>query len=328
MMVGEMKTTETIVVGCGVAGLTSGIRLLENQFPVKIIARDFPPHTTSNVAAAIWYPYRAHPIDRVLKWGRLTIEKFYELVRVPGSGVHTVELIELFGQPMLDPWWKDAVRVFRHTTIDELPPGYQDGYFIEVPLIETPIYMEYLMARFQELGGQVERKTISKLSNLYRESRLIVNCTGVGARAIIGDIEVYPIRGQIVRVKATNIQRCLIDEAGKLALTYIIPRSHDCILGGTAEENNWHLEVDLETSQEILRKCKQLVPTLENAEILEHMVGLRPGRKEVRLEVEQVSERCTVIHNYGHGGAGFTLSWGCAEEVAELAQRAKVSFKP
>jgi D-amino-acid oxidase len=44
-----------------------------------------------------------------------------------------------------------------------------------------------------------------------------------------------------------------------------------------------------------------------------HRVGLRPVRPAVRLEREG-----RVIHCYGQGGAGVTLSWGCAEEVREL----------
>ena len=110
-----------------------------------------------------------------------------------------------------------------------------------------------------------------------------------------------------------------MDQQGPYALAYTLFRSHDCILGGTSGENDWNLEPDPATAERILRNCQQLEPALNDAEILEHVVGLRPGRKAVRLELEPISERCAVIHNYGHGGAGFTLSWGCAQEVAELA---------
>ena len=321
-MTAERRQTDVTIVGCGVSGLTCGIRLREAQFPVTIVARDLPPHTTSNAAAAIWYPYKAYPIERVLKWGSVAVNEFYHLMAIPDSGVWATTFVELFEHPEPDPWWKDAVRRFRHASVDELPPGYRDGYVVEVPLIETPVYMQYLLARFRQLGGRIEQRSVANLSDLYGEDRLLVNCAGLGAKDIVGDNDVYPIRGQIVRVKATSLKRSLVDETGHLALTYIVPRSQDCILGGTAEEHNWNRAVDPLTAQEILRKCQQLDPTLANVEILEHVVGLRPGRKEVRLEVELVSSRCAVIHNYGHGGAGFTLSWGCAEEVVELAERA------
>jgi D-amino-acid oxidase len=43
-------------------------------------------------------------------------------------------------------------------------------------------------------------------------------------------------------------------------------------------------------------------------------VGLRPGRTAVRLE-----RMGNIIHNYGHGGGGYTVAWGCASEVGRLA---------
>lgn len=191
---------------------------------------------------------------------------------------------------------------------------------MEAPLIETPIYMTYLLRLFQKLGGHVEQKSIASLAELYAENRLIVNCAGIGAREIAQDEALYPIRGQVMRVHAPAAQRHFIDEIGPRALAYVIPRRHDCILGGTAEENDWSLAADPKTADEILQKCREIEPVLADAEVLEHLVGLRPGRHEVRLELQPISKRCAVIHNYGHGGAGFTLSWGCAEEVAALAE--------
>ena len=60
---------------------------------------------------------------------------------------------------------------------------------------------------------------------------------------------------------------------------------------------------------------------MADAKVLREFVGLRPGRHEVRLEVEQLANGRKVIHNYGHGAVGYTLSWGCANEVVELAQQ-------
>jgi D-amino-acid oxidase len=182
--------------------------------------------------------------------------------------------------------------------------------------------MQYLMARFQKLGGLIEQKTISALSELYQENQLVINCAGLGARTIVHDDKLYPIRGQIIRVKASEIKRSFVADASHPALSYIVPRSGDCILGGTAVKGDGNLEVVAATAEEILRKCKQLDPALVNAEILEHLVGLRPGREGgVRLEMEPVFQGCTIIHNYGHGGSGFTLSWGCAADVTKLAER-------
>jgi D-amino-acid oxidase len=99
---------------------------------------------------------------------------------------------------------------------------------------------------------------------------------------------------------------------------YVHPRTDDCILGGTLEEGEWDTADDEAAGAAILRRCRDLVPALDGVTVLEQIVGLRPGRPTVRLEEE---DRATgrIIHNYGHGGSGITLSWGCAREVADLA---------
>ncbi len=80
------------------------------------------------------------------------------------------------------------------------------------------------------------------------------------------------------------------------------------------------MEPDPATAAAIFERCAWLEPRLRDAAILEHKVGLRPGRPAVRLEAEQHSSGKRLIHNYGHGGAGVTLSWGCADEVVRLAR--------
>lgn len=320
---------EIIIIGCGVSGLTTGIRLLENNFRVKILAYSLPPNTTSDIAAAYWSPFRVYPEGRVLKWGRYSLVEFMKLSEIHGTGVSIIQLFELYDHHVEDLWWKNAVNVYRRAMQEELPPGFFDGYFVDVPLIETPIYMKYLLRRFSELGGIINNleERIQSIREVYTINRLIINCSGLGAFDLCGDKEVYPIRGQIIRVSNPGIRRCYHHESSNKKVTYIVPRSMDCILGGTAEENNWDTDVDQDTVNEILKSCQSIEPRLSEPQILEHKVGLRPGRSEVRLEMERVSNNCAVIHNYGHGGAGFTLSWGCAEEVLELAQTFTNSLK-
>jgi D-amino-acid oxidase len=117
-----------------------------------------------------------------------------------------------------------------------------------------------------------------------------------------------------------GLERIVSVDSGRLAPIYIVPRDEDCILGGTAEENDWNLSIDADTSEKILEKCIAIEPSLADAVVIGHRVGLRPGRTEVRLEIEDLPGGRAVIHDYGHGGAGFTLSWGCAEEVLKLAE--------
>jgi D-amino-acid oxidase len=314
-----------IVLGSGVSGLSCGIRLLEVGYAVTLWARDLPPHTTSDVAAAIWYPYRAHPEDRVLAWSRRTFAVLEELARMSGTGVSMISGIALLRRPAPDldgPWWRDAVRDFRHATSDEVPPGYAGGYVFTVPVAEMPIYLgRYLVPRFHALGGKTVRREVGSLAEVLAESPVVVNCTGLCARSLVGDTAMFPIRGQVVRISGSLGSRFVFDEERPNGMAYIIPRSTDCILGGTAEEHAWSLEPDLAVSAAIVDRCADLDHAIEGAVVLEHRVGLRPGRASVRVEVEPTPDGGLVVHNYGHGGAGVTLSWGCAEDVVRLIRQ-------
>ena len=309
---------QVIVIGCGVSGLSSGIRLLEAGHSVSIWARELPPNTTSNIAAAIWHPYKAFPLDRVIAWGQRSFEVFSDLADVPGTGVSFVEALELFREEVPDPDWRDAVRDFRRTQPEELLEGCITGYSFQTFVVETSIYLDYLMRRFQELGGSIVQREITSLTEVLAESSVVVNCTGLGSRTLLQDEELFPIRGQLVRTEPLPTGHIILDEDESRGVTYIVPRSTDCILGGSAEVGNWSLEPDMNAAQGIIERCSELAPEVRNARVLGHLVGLRPGRNAVRLEAEPQPEGGLVVHNYGHGGAGVTLSWGCAEEVAEI----------
>ena len=141
------------------------------------------------------------------------------------------------------------------------------------------------------------------------------------SRLPVPDSRVFPIRGEVLQVARAAIatETILLHEEDDL-MTYIVPRGQDCVLGGTAEDGNWDRRPNPENGRRILERCTQLRAELADASGVTHRVGLRPGRDEVRLELEELPDRTAIIHNYGHGGAGFTLAWGCADEVADLAR--------
>jgi len=307
------------VIGAGVSGLSCGVRLQEYGFKVTILAKELHPETTSSVAAAIWYPYKALPLGRVLHWSRVTLEELYRLSTEARAGVSLIDIVEVFDHPVEVPWWKDAVMKFRRAAPTDLPKGYSDGYIAEVPLMDTTIYMPYLSERFQDGGGTIRKQTVSSPAELFEQTPIVVNCSGLGSRDLVGDKSMYPIRGQVVTTNAPRQKRSLVDIEGPRGLTYIIPRDGDCILGGTDEEHSWNLGVDAKENLEIVNKCSALDPSYANAPVVDAKVGLRPGRAEVRLESEDVGPGRILIHNYGHGGSGFTGSWGCADEVMNLA---------
>lgn len=311
-------TKHILVLGAGVSGLSCGIRLLEAGYAVSIWARDLPPHTTSNIAAAIWHPYKVYPIELALQWGGRTFAIFQQLAADPTSGIQLTATIELFKHAEPDPWWRSAVPDFRRASAAELPPGYTDGFVFTTPVIEMGVYLRFLLARFAALGGTLIERTITTLAEA--DQPIVVNCTGLGAREVAADPALFPIRGQIVRTTRPADARAVMDEVERAdnVVCYVIPRSNDCIIGGTVQPHNESLVADPATAAILLDYATALVPGLADATVLEHLVGLRPGRAAVRLERERLADGQVVIHNYGHGGGGVTLSWGCAEDVVRL----------
>jgi D-amino-acid oxidase len=293
-----------LVVGAGVVGLSCALRLLEAGRRVDVLARDLPLETTSSVAAAIWYPYLALPQDRVTAWGRASYAAFAQLAEVDGSGVTMRRGTELLREATVDPWWVEAVpRLDRVTP----PAPYADAWSFVTAVLDMPRYLAWLAARVVEAGGTITRLGLSRLP----EGPLVVNCAGLGSRVLAADTTLTPVRGQVVVVEQVGLEEWWLDEDGP---TYVIPRGDEIVLGGTEDVGVWDRRPAAEVAAGIVARATALVPEVAGARILRHKVGLRPARPAVRLEREG-----DVIHCYGHGGAGVTLSWGCADEVAALA---------
>ncbi|MGH3336808.1 MAG: FAD-dependent oxidoreductase [Nocardioides sp.] len=296
-----------IVVGAGVVGLTCAVRLLEAGHRVDVVARDLPLETTSAVAAAIWYPYRALPRDKVTSWATTSYAVFDALADTdPESGVRMMVGTEVFAKTQPDPWWAGAVPGLDRET--SLPDGFVDGWTFATPVVEMPEYLPWLADRVAGLGGTLTRMNLRALPE---GADLVVNCSGLGARLLGADRSVVPVRGQVVYVEQVGLDRWWLDADGP---TYVVPRSRDVVVGGTDEEGEWSRTPDLEVAREILARASRLVPELRRAGVLRHKVGLRPVRPAVRLKRDG-----DVIHCYGHGGSGVTLSWGVADEVVSLA---------
>jgi D-amino-acid oxidase len=296
------------VIGSGVVGLTSAIRLLEHNHHVTILAKDLPLQTTSSVAAAFWYPSVVS--ERVRAWCLESLETFRQLAKA-ASGISLVNIYEL------DQFPEAKVQLELAGDLEEVPSVFPDPwryvYRATVPKIDVPVYLPKLAERFSALGGRLEQREVASFEKMA-EFDVIVNCAALGNRQLSNDLDVHPIRGQIIRIKKPDIGEDIIHVNSDTLPTYIVPRSSDCLLGGTYQADNWDMNVDKKIAKEILERTITLLPSMGQVEILEHKVGLRPGRSEVRLELEIINGR-PVVHNYGHGSIGHTLSWGCAKEV-------------
>jgi D-amino-acid oxidase len=311
---------DATVVGAGVVGLTAALRLVEDGWRVRVLAADPPRASTSAVAAAIWFPYRAAPQERVGGWAARSLGVLRDLARDRGAGVVLRRCTELLRvAPALEPWWREAAGgAVAPTAAEELPEGYAAGWDVTLPVVVMPVHLGWLEDRLAAHGVTIEPRRLRAVEEAPGD--LVVVCAGLGARDLVGDGALTPVRGQVVVVEDPGLERAwLDDETDPARPTYVIPRGRDCVLGGTAQAGAEDLEPDPAVAEDILARCVAIEPRLVGARVIGHRVGLRPARPAVRLDAEEGGAR-RVLHCYGHGGAGVTLSWGCAEEVAALAR--------
>jgi len=185
-------------------------------------------------------------------------------------------------------------------------------------VIEGKKYLPWLMKKFQSLGGLILRHKVDSLHELGNYD-IIINCTGLGARELVGDKSVYPIRGQVVTMNVPSFGKYydITDEDNLLS---VIPHKDYVILGNTTDVNNWSKIPDPKTREEILHRFYDLLPWLREAEVVGGWACCRPARRKVRLELENSGSSPTVIHCYGHSGQGYVLHWGCVQDVMKLVQ--------
>ncbi|MGW3974887.1 FAD-dependent oxidoreductase [Streptomyces ardesiacus] len=306
-----------VVVGAGVAGLTTAVVLAEAGAPVQVVAEQVPGGT-SLAAGAMWGPYLVEPKDEVGQWGQRSLGIFRKLAEDPATGVRLTNGIEASRTAEAAPDWATTLPGFRPCERTELPDGFTAGYRFTVPLIDMPTYLDYLLRRFRDAGGVVEQRRLTSFTDTDPAS-VIVNCAGLGARDLVPDADLRPIRGQHVVVTNPGLTEFFSEDTGLSPdLLCFYPHGDTVVLGGTAIDGEGGLTPDDKVAAGILARCAEVEPRLAQARVLEHRVGARPTRTAVRVEEEVLEDGTVVVHNYGHGGAGVTLSWGCAEEIRAL----------
>ena len=362
-----------LVIGAGVTGLTTALCLRREGFDVTVVAEKFAPDIVSVVAGALWeWPPAVcgHHVDEVSlarsrDWCRTSYRIFSEMAAWPGMGeevgVFIRPVVFYFRTPVSErpadlakmnelcgevrDFVHDAALIDRHHVNPR--SGVVDAYGHAAPMIDTDVYMNWLMSEVTGAGCTVIKGRISG-SLRERETQLrrlfdadcIVNCAGLGAADLCGD-EMYPLRGALIRahndggsMPRVTTAHCVAHDLASTEqdMVFIVPRGRDMLLiGGMTEPNEWGLDIGLDNYGpvgDMLARCRDFLPVLESAEIDAGepvRVGLRPFRKgNVRLDLEPGTR---IIHNYGHGGSGVTFSWGCALEAAEMAQWAVLGSK-
>ncbi len=308
------------VVGQGIIGLSTAAALLANGHSVDLFSKDSFEKTTSMAAGAYWWPHKAYPQARVSAWAAATYRHLVSESNHTGTGVFMAPHYRFcldpddgaYARHLLDAW----------EAIDGATHGIPcpEAYKMMVPVINVPVYMPWLRGQVKQAGARFFQQEIDTPDSLYPTYDLVINCTGVWASTFVGDPEVYPIRGQAVVLSLPpNLKASTRIFQKEDQFTLILPRTSDVILGGTAQEGSWDTNPSDADTQTIVHRCTSIVPELAGCDILGTTVGLRPGRKSVRLELASTPAGNPIIHNYGHGGGGFTVAWGCAAEVAALA---------
>jgi D-amino-acid oxidase len=306
---------DVVIVGAGVIGLSCAMRLQQAGLRVAVVAADEPELTTSWVAAAVWYPTHTDADPRVLRWARATYTAFTEQAAQGVPGITARPTRMLLRGSTATPWWASAVPDF--ALAPDVPAGYTGVWAFTVPAVEMSVYLPWQIQQVTAAGGTFVRRRVERWADVADLAPVTINATGLAARDLAGDPGVHPARGRIVVVSNPGLHTSIRDEDNPAGMTYIHPRPHDVVLGGTFEPHEWDLTPDEDESRAILARCTALVPELAQARVIAQVAGLRPVRADgVRLEPDPAQER--LIHVYGHGGAGMTLSWGCADDVTAL----------
>ncbi|MBR9921046.1 MAG: FAD-binding oxidoreductase [Bacteroidetes bacterium] len=303
------------VVGSGIIGLTSAILLQENNWQVRLVAKERYDNTLSGKVGAIWFPFEVHPVEKSNRWATFAYKR-YQKETNKRSGVSFIPFISAYTHGSNTAWTKLLPEgSVREAKPAELPGGVEKALVSIVPLIEPPKYLPFLNKQFIKNGGRFEKREIHSLEEMASLNDRVVNCTGLGAKALCQDADLHPMRGQILRCQKMDIPSC-VNDTQRGALSYVIVRGDDCIIGGTDYENDWNRKVEKSDTDLILNRFDILSLSNSKPVILEEVVGLRPRRSEVRFEFDKHFP--SVFHNYGHGGAGFTVAWGCASELARI----------
>jgi D-amino-acid oxidase len=316
---------DVTVLGAGVIGLSTAICLAEAGVSVAVHAARPPQQTTSLAAGALWGPHLVGTDGRVERWASVTLDMLRSLSTADGTS--TREFVHECGGVAVTRTDDDEPPEFAGHSVTgrclpaEIPAGYRAGWRLSAPLVDMAGYLDYLTQRLQRAGGRplvtVTYPTLAAAGMAVR-SPVLVNCTGTGARELVPDPGVVAYRGQVVVVANPGIREFFVGAGDGDDLTYFFPHRDRVVLGGTEQAGNWNLEPDGATAEAIVGRCAAVEPALGTARVLTHRVGLRPFRPRVRLEREDTGSGPVVVHNYGHGGSGVTLAWGCAQDAAAL----------
>ncbi len=351
-----------LVIGAGVSGLTTAICLRYAGFKVTVVADNFAPDLTSIVAGALWeWPpavcgHHGAPrsLERSKKWCMTSYQKFKQIYTDFGpeeTGIYLRDVYFYFkdvleNQPFdlnkmnelknkVDGFER-GLQIVKDSIDLNFQGGIKDAYKHMSPMVNTDVYMKWLLKHAIEIGCEIlqEKITVNVVENeqelLHRfNAKAIINCAGLGSIVTTGDSSIHPLRGALVRVKnqggVVQDAHCISSRStNEQDIIFIVPRGDDLVvLGGLAQPDEWNTELSLDIPiiRQMYDGCLQFLEELRDLPLDPEepvRTGLRPcTEKNVCLERVPNTK---IFYNYGHGGSGVTLSWGCAEEIVGLVK--------
>ena len=251
------------------------------------------------------------------RWGRVALERFTALAADAATGAALREGM-VVERGHADRWWTADVPGWREARTDEVPTGADGGVVVTLPLVTMPVFLPWLEDRCAAAGVAFEQRVVDDVGGL--DGEVVVVAAGLRSGALLGDPATVPSRGQVALLRNPGLTRWLVDDHHPEGLVYALPHPRWVVCGGTDVVGSEDTEPDAVVHVAIVARVRQAVPALAGVEVLGTRVGLRPVAPSVRLAGMEVDGRL-VVTNYGHGGAGVTLSWGCAQEVVDLVGR-------
>ncbi len=254
------------VIGCGGVGLATARLLQQRGFAVTVYAKELPPNTTSNISGAQWAPAESYdPSHRTpafaAQFERAARLSHREYQNLPGNryGIRWLENYVVSDTPFQGAQGASQNIQDLYPDVRDLRPGEhpfagRSARRFTTMLIEPPIYLAALMRDFQLAGGRIIVRELADLRAIAAlPELLVINCTGLGAKALVGDEELMPIKGQL----SVLLPQPEIDYITLVNELYMFPRQDGILLGGTHERGVWTLNPDLEAQTRIVSGHQQ-----------------------------------------------------------------------
>jgi D-amino-acid oxidase len=222
------RSKDAIVVGGGVSGLTTAVCLADAGHSVRVWAADPAVDTTSYAAGAIYSPFLIAD-ERASEWAEHTFAELKALAVDNGDHGSETGVAMVFGREVCrdhasPPIWATRVPDFRPCDKEELPRGFASGWSYTVPLVDMPAYLRYLQRMLADRGVTIERRRIASLAEAAADASVVANCTGLGARELVPDESLHPIRGELLVVPNPGIDSFVAEHADTdRELTYLLP---------------------------------------------------------------------------------------------------------